>query len=82
MQGISVVKGWGRDDTVTFITYPTVVLLVMSLTDMKRDVVESADGDWMVGADGVIVCPCGHRIEDDGNCPDGHTSPLRSKGLI
>jgi len=50
--------------------------------ETKREFVESQDGDWMVGADGVIVCPCGHRIEDDGECPNGHTSPMRSAGLI
>jgi len=54
----------------------------MSMTAQKRELVESQDGDWMVGADGVIVCPCGHRIEDDGQCPNGHESPMRSMGLI
>jgi len=24
----------------------------------------------------VLVCPCGHKIEDDGQCPNGHESPI------
>jgi hypothetical protein len=38
--------------------------------------------DWEVSHDGVLVCPCGRRVEDDGSCPDGHESPLRGAGLI
>lgn len=54
----------------------------MSYQEMKREFVEAADGDWQVGRDGTITCPCGHRIEDDGECPNGHVSPLRDAGLI
>jgi len=55
--------------------------IVMS-ADMKREFVRQADGDWDVDHAGVIICPCGHRIEDDGECPNGHVSPMRSAGLI
>lgn len=51
-------------------------------TSMKREFVESQDGDWMVDHAGVITCPCGHRIEDDGECPNGHESPMLSAGII
>jgi hypothetical protein len=49
---------------------------------LKRRVISDLDSDWTVGADGVLVCPCGHRVEDDGQCPDGHESPLRGAGMI
>lgn len=50
---------------------------------MKRDLVEGYNGeDWDVGPAGTIMCPCGHRIEDDGKCPNGHRSPLLQEGLI
>lgn len=48
----------------------------------KREVIERIDPEWTVGGDGVLVCPHGHRVEDDGKCPDGCTSPLRRAGLI
>lgn len=47
---------------------------------MKRKLVEGTD--WIVEHDGMLVCPCGHRVEDDGTCPNGHTSPMRERGLI
>jgi hypothetical protein len=62
--------------------YPPLLYPNAMYDSMKREFVEKQDGDWQVGADGVIVCPCGHRIEDDGECPNGHTSPMRSAGLI
>lgn len=34
------------------------------------------------GLDFNLVCPCGHTIEQDGVCPNGHVSPLRTAGLI
>lgn len=40
-----------------------------------------ADG-WQTTHDGLLMCPCGHRVELDGSCPNGHESPLRSAGLI
>lgn len=32
--------------------------------------------------DCLLVCPCGDVIEQDGTCPQGCVSPLRSLGLI
>jgi hypothetical protein len=37
---------------------------------------------WTVEDGSVIVCPDGHPIELDGECPDGHKSPLITMGLI
>lgn len=30
----------------------------------------------------VLVAPDGCRVEQDGQCPHGHVSPLRQLGLI
>lgn len=49
---------------------------------MKRDVIRSIDSDWDVSHDGTLICPCGRRVEDDGDCPDGHVSPLKRHGMI
>ena len=49
---------------------------------MKRAVIDGLDEEWEVLADGTLVCPCGHRVEDDGECPNGHTSPLIRAGMI
>ena len=50
---------------------------------MKRQALEALGADeWQVSHDGVLVCPCGRRVEDDGQCPDGHVSPLRGAGMI
>lgn len=38
--------------------------------------------DEAMGLDACLVCPCGTVIEQDGTCPEGHVSPLRSMGLI
>lgn len=42
--------------------------------------------DWELEGDdldGLLICPHGHKIEMDGNCPEGCTSPpLRTAGLI
>jgi hypothetical protein len=32
--------------------------------------------DWKTDRAGVLICPCGHRVEDDGQCPNGHESPI------
>lgn len=37
--------------------------------------------EWDVD-DGSLVCPDGHVIELDGECPDGLVSPLLELGLI
>lgn len=39
--------------------------------------------EWTCDPDGaVFYCPCGDAIEPDGQCPDGHVSPLRAMGMI
>ena len=48
----------------------------------KKEAAERVAGDWTLSHDGLFVCPCGRRVEDDGQCPDGHTSPMRQLGLI
>jgi len=32
--------------------------------------------DWTTDGTGVLICPCGNRVEDDGVCPNGHESPI------
>lgn len=49
---------------------------------LKEQVINNLDSDWTVGHDGVLRCPCNHRVEDDGQCPNGHVSPLRKAGMI
>lgn len=49
---------------------------------MKERLAQDADGDWMVSATGMFVCPCGRKVEDDGQCPQGHKSPMLTEGLI
>jgi hypothetical protein len=45
------------------------------------------NGYWELGwisntyGDG-FVCPCGHEIEQDGQCPEGCVSPMRQAGAI
>jgi len=53
------------------------------MTDaMKQQFLEGTD--WTTDGMGTLICPHGHRCEDDldehGEC--GCTSPLRSAGLI
>lgn len=43
--------------------------------------------DWEIhdpemGTDCLLVCPHGYTIEQDGRCPEGCISPLRTLGLI
>jgi hypothetical protein len=38
---------------------------------------------WKVGQFGdSLICPDGLEIEPDGECPNGHASPLREMGLL
>lgn len=55
----------------------------MSMTDTAQEIL-NANGyeDWTVVDDAVLECPCGHLIEWDGICPEGHVSPLRELGMI
>jgi hypothetical protein len=39
----------------------------------------STDG---YGLDSCLICPHGHIIEMDGECPDGCISPLKELGII
>ena len=34
------------------------------------------------GMDSILICPHGHRVEQDGHCSDGCESPLLTLGLI
>jgi hypothetical protein len=53
------------------------------MTEMKRQMLRDMGYDeWSVTRTGVLECPCGHRVEDDGECPEGHESPLREMGMI
>ena len=38
--------------------------------------------EWEVEDDSVIVCPHGDKIEFDGYCPRGCTSPFLELGII
>jgi len=38
--------------------------------------------DWTTDGMGTLICPCGHRVEDDGNCPNGCESPMLDAGII
>jgi hypothetical protein len=37
---------------------------------------------WEYVDDSVLMCPCGDNIEWDGECAEGHVSPIRRAGLI
>lgn len=37
---------------------------------------------WTVDYAGVLICPHGHRVEDDGECPEGCKSPMLAFGII
>lgn len=53
------------------------------MKSVKREVIKSKGySNWTVEVDGMLICPCGYRVEDDGECPEGHTSPLVKEGLI
>jgi hypothetical protein len=54
----------------------------LTMFGMKRQVIQNMDNEWTVSGDGVLVCPCGQRVEDDGKCSSGHVSPMVKKGLI
>jgi len=32
--------------------------------------------EWSIDVGGTLICPCGHRVEDDGRCPNGCESPI------
>ena len=46
-------------------------------------VIDLVGDDWDIGGfDDTFICPCGTEIELDGECPDGHVSPMRELGMI
>lgn len=49
------------------------------IQEMARKVLPD---DWEVLHESALICPHGHTIEWDGECPDGCESPLRQRGLI
>lgn len=49
---------------------------------MKRQVVQDIAPEWNVTHTGMLECPHGNRIEDDGEGPCGCESPLLQAGLI
>ena len=38
--------------------------------------------DAQMGSSCLLLCPCGEMIEQDGECPEGHVSPLVEMGMI
>lgn len=56
--------------------------MLRPMTMLENSLRELGADDWEVSHDGMLVCPCGHRVEHDGSCPDGHESPLRKAGVI
>lgn len=57
------------------------------LDEMLAEIVALFPEGWEIdsevyGLDFNLICPHGHMIEQDGECPDGCVSPLRAMGLI
>lgn len=51
--------------------------------DMKLEFLESYGYDeWDTDGMGMLICPCGERVEDDGECSNGCRSPLLDAGMI
>lgn len=48
---------------------------------IRQELAAQIGGGWSAD-NGMFRCPCGHRIEDDGQCPNGCISPMRQMGLI
>lgn len=40
------------------------------------------ESEGTYGLDTLLICPHGHTIEQNGRCPEGCISPLRTAGLI
>ena len=49
---------------------------------MKQNFLDEYAPDWEVSPVGVLVCPHGHLVEDDGQCQEGCVSPMREMGII
>lgn len=54
------------------------------MSEMTEEILEDIAPDWSTDGvdDSVLICPCGDRIEQDGECPRCGPSPLRLAGLI
>lgn len=55
------------------------------MSDMDEILESILPEDWSTdgyGLDSCLICPHGHTIEQDGVCPDGCVSPLRTQGMI
>lgn len=53
------------------------------MRSMKKRFLESQGyDDWSVSPTGVLRCPHGHLVEDDGSCPEGCESPMLDAGII
>ena len=53
--------------------------------DLEELLDEIGADDWEtdgMGLDSLLIAPDGCTIEQDGRCPHGHVSPLRTAGLI
>ncbi len=46
------------------------------------DVLDLLEADGWTADDDLLICPHGHMIEQDGECPEGCVSPLLAYGLI
>lgn len=54
----------------------------MHIKMIEDALVTSGYEEWTVINESVLRCPHGHRIEMDGDCPEGCKSPLKQEGLI
>jgi hypothetical protein len=51
--------------------------------DELADVLDLLGADEWEASDGdTLICPHGHMIEVDGECPEGCVSPLREHGVV
>ena len=54
-----------------------------AVMDEMDEFLESIMPDgWEVQDDVTLICPCGDPVEYDGQCSEGHVSPLRTMGMI
>ena len=55
------------------------------MDSMKREFLETtgyAEKGWTTDGLGVLICPHGYRVEDDGGCAEGCDSPMVSMAII
>lgn len=51
-----------------------------SMIEVAREILRGTG--WTVESESVLTCPCGRRIEWDGECPECGPTPIRRRGLI